>query len=208
MPIRNPVRVVVAGDRPVVVTGLVTLLDRDSAIEVVGDAKNVTEALKRTREFEAEVLVVTTPLADLAGAALVKRIQGAQPNLKVVGYALERDNKAADEMVKAGAYACLSPTADRRTLVDAVRTALGKSKSTRRRDSAVAVPPSGALSKRELQVLTLIAEGNTNKQIGEILQISVRTVETHRERVMRKLNAQGTAALTKWAISLGLVNPS
>lgn len=73
------------------------------------------------------------------------------------------------------------------------------------------VPPppssgSGSLSRRELQVLTLIADGFTNKQIADELGISVRTVETHRERLMRKLNVQGTAALTKAAIALGLVS--
>jgi len=167
------------------------------------------DALKRAREVSAELIVACTPF-DGAGAQLVRRLHSAQPHLKILGFEVDQDGKGAEEMIRAGAVACLPATADRRTIVDGIRAAAGKAKSPRAESGqrGSSVPPSGPLSRRELQVLTLIAQGNTNKQIAEQLGISVRTVETHRERVMRKLNAQGTAALTKWAISLGLVHPA
>jgi DNA-binding NarL/FixJ family response regulator len=187
---------------------LAGLLDGQPGVEVVGEARGATEALKRARESSAELVVACSPF-DGNGAQLVRRLHGAQPHLKIIGFSLQDDSEHAEAMIRAGAVSCIQGTADRRALVDSVRAAVGSPKSshvTGRRASSV--PPSGPLSRRELEVLTLIAQGNTNKQIAEKLGISVRTVETHRERVMRKLNAQGTAALTKWAISLGLVHPA
>jgi DNA-binding NarL/FixJ family response regulator len=192
----------------VVLAGLAGILDADASLRVVGEARNATDAVKRVRETDAEVMLTCTPLADGSSSALVRRVKSAQPNVAVVAMALLDDGKIGEEMIRAGASSCIPPDADRRSVIDAVRAAVGKPRPLRRPDGmASTAPPSSPLSRRELQVLTLIAEGNTNKQVAELLGISVRTVETHRERVMRKLNAQGTAALTKWAISLGLVNP-
>jgi DNA-binding NarL/FixJ family response regulator len=200
---------VLVSDRPVLLAGLAGLLEGQPGVEVVGEARNATEALKRTRELGAELVVACSP-CDGSGAQLVRRLHGAQPHLKIVGFALQDDSEHADQMVRAGAVTCIAGSADRRAVVDGVRAAAGSPRSSHLAGNrrASSVPPSGPLSRRELEVLTMIAEGNTNKQVAERLGISVRTVETHRERVMRKLNAQGTAALTKWAISLGLVHPS
>jgi two-component system nitrate/nitrite response regulator NarL len=198
---------VVAGDRPIVVAGLTGILEQEPSIELVGEALNATEALKSARDSRADVVVACMSIADGAsGAVFARRFAGAQPHVRIVGVSLDSENSDADEVLRAGAFAVLPANTDRRNLVDTVRAAVGKPKSLRRSQPSTNVR-SGALSRRELQVLTLIAEGNTNKQIAKQLEISVRTVETHRERVMRKLNAQGTAALTKWAISLGLVHP-
>jgi DNA-binding NarL/FixJ family response regulator len=208
VPTKSPVRVLLVGDRPVVVAGLAGIVDTDPILRVVGEARNASEALKKLRDTEAEILITCTPLADGSSPALVRRVKSTQPSVAVVAMTLLDDAKLAEEMIRAGATSCIAPDADRRTVIDAVRAAVGKPRPLRRPDGmASTAPPNSPLSRRELQVLTLIAEGNTNKQVAELLGISVRTVETHRERVMRKLNAQGTAALTKWAISLGLVNP-
>lgn len=205
---RTPIRVVVAGDRPIVLAGLTGILEQEPAVEIVGEARNATEALKSARDSKADVVVACMSIADgTSGEPFVRRFAGAQPHVKIIGVSLDTANEHYAEVVHAGAFAALPPNVDRKTLVDTVRAAMGKPKSSRRSQAASGTR-TGALSRRELQVLTLIAEGNTNKQIAKQLEISVRTVETHRERVMRKLNAQGTAALTKWAISLGLVNPS
>lgn len=198
------------GDRPVVLAGLSSILDADPGLRVVGEARTASDAIRRARDSDADVLVACAPLADGGAVSLVRRLHSAEPTRKIVALALEDDARLVDEIIGAGAVVCLPPVADRRSVVDAVHASVGsKPRPGRRNDGhgASTVPPSSPLSRRELQVLTLIAEGNTNKEIAEQLGISVRTVETHRERVMRKLNAQGTAALTKWAISLGLVNP-
>jgi DNA-binding NarL/FixJ family response regulator len=207
VPTKSPVRVLLVGDRPVVLAGLLGIVDADHGMRVVGEARSVSEALKKIRETDAEVIVTCTPLVDGSSAAIVKRVKSAQPGVAAVALALHDDAKLGEEMIRAGAVSCLPPTADRRSVLDAVRAAVGQPRALRHVDGSSTAPPNSPLSRRELQVLTLIAEGNTNKQIAEELGISVRTVETHRERVMRKLNAQGTAALTKWAISLGLVTP-
>ena len=206
VPAKSAVRVLLVGDRPVVLAGLSAILDADPGVVVVGEARSTSDALKRAREGDADVILTCSPMTEGPAAAMVRRFQNAEPARKVVGVAVESDSKLSDEMIRAGAVTCLPASADRRSVVDAVRAAVG-GKPRRSEGSTSTVPPSSPLSRRELQVLTLIAEGNTNKLIAEQLGISVRTVETHRERVMRKLNAQGTAALTKWAISLGLVNP-
>jgi DNA-binding NarL/FixJ family response regulator len=210
VPSKTPARVLLVSDRPVVLAGLSRIIDRDPSLKVVGEALTMTDAVRRARDADPEVMIVCAPLRELGGPQLVRRLQGASPQAKILGFCMAENGKLADEMIRAGALSCLPADADVRSVLEAARVAAGaKPRRPRRAEGPVegsTAPPGSPLSQRELQVLTLIAEGNTNKEIAENLGISVRTVETHRERVMRKLNAQGTAALTKWAISLGLVN--
>ncbi len=131
--------------------------------------------------------------------AALRSLLAGEESVAVVVLVLDSEEIPRD-VLRAGATAILS----RGSPLDAVISTLRSFRSGGRGDSTV--PPSSGLSRREVQVLTMIADGFTNKQIADALGISVRTVETHRERLMRKLDVQGTAALTKAAITLGLVH--
>ena len=204
-------RVLLVDDHPVVLAGLKSFLRDAVDVEITASAANTEEALGRAEHLRPDVFFVTIGGATRAPAELVKKLRARFPEVAVVVMAL--DAAHTKELVAAGAFAVLERTAGK----EAVLAALGQLRpdedtGSRRvlalRDSAPPPPSSGSgsLSRRELQVLTLIADGHTNKQIADELGISVRTVETHRERLMRKLNVQGTAALTKAAIALGLVS--
>lgn len=207
-------RVLLIDDHPVVLAGLKSFLREDSEVEVAGVAGNVEEAKDRAPKVHPDVfLLIVTSRPE--AVSTTRALHEAFPEIAVVILNLGETPIIAAELSEAGASSLLERTSGR----DAVLGALHALKSsddtgprklaTRAADHGSSPPPSsgsGTLSRRELQVLTLIAEGYTNKQIADELGISVRTVETHRERLMRKLDVQGTAALTKAAIALGLVN--
>ncbi len=161
-------------------------------------------------------MLLDTTLPGLGSVASVRVMVAACPRSRVVALSGHPDSREAHALERAGAVGYLPKSATRETLVSAVRAALrGESQfpaleSPRSAESDLPASGqvfSGPLSQREQQVLSAIAEGRTNKQIAARLGIGVRTVETHRQNLMRKLDVQGTAALTRWAIARGVVDP-
>ncbi|MBK7585249.1 MAG: response regulator transcription factor [Myxococcales bacterium] len=211
-PRQDRLRILLVDDHPVVLAGLKSFLRDAQEVEVVGSATNVEDAARRAGPLQADVFLVA--LAGPAAAPLeaARQLKGAFPAVAVVVLGLNESVASEGELAAAGVSAFLGKGSGREVVLGALQALRNDGQSGSRRIFATgeSVPPpssgSGSLSRRELQVLTLIADGFTNKQIADELGISVRTVETHRERLMRKLNVQGTAALTKAAITLGLVS--
>jgi len=203
-------RILVIDDHPVVLAGVRAFLDEVPDLEVISTASSVSEALARAEVLRPDAFLLTASAHASPGDAATE-LRGRFPEVALVVLCLDEGCVQHKDMQRLGVSAVLEKGAGREAIVTAfqmLRTSeeTGMRRALARRDSAP--PPSsgrGSLSRRELQVLKLIANGNTNKQIAEQLGISVRTVETHRERLMRKLAGQGTAALTKAAIGLGLV---
>lgn len=200
-------------DHPVVLAGLKSFLRDAPGVEIFATAVDTNEAVGRAAHLRPDVFLVTLSGSTPGPLDAVRMLRARFPEVAVVVLGLDSGCASAKELMVAGASAFLDKTAGR----DAVLAVLGQLRTDEDTESrrllalgdSVPPPPSsgsGSLSRRELQVLTLIADGFTNKQIADELGISVRTVETHRERLMRKLNVQGTAALTKAAIALGLVS--
>jgi DNA-binding NarL/FixJ family response regulator len=191
---------VVSDEHPVVMLGLRTLFRDERSIDLVGHAPTATIASSRVKKTKPDAFLVTS--FDIAGATRpLKELRELHPEIPVVVFLLGRE-EIPKELTWNGAYAVIGQGSPREAVVSSLRS-LATGADDAHRSSE---PPSSGLSRRELQVLTSIAEGFTNKQVADELGISVRTVETHRERLMRKLDVQGTAALTKAAISLGLVH--
>lgn len=191
-------------DHPVVLAGLRAFLREAPEMELIGAVSTTEEVIQRAEVLRPDVVVMTAPAQLSRVAALRQRF----PDLAIIALCLTRDEVVRKELTDAGVNVVLAEDADRDALLSALASLRGEDTGPRRLAFGDAQPPSSgpsSLSRRELQVLTLIAEGYTNKQVADQLGISVRTVETHRERLMRKLDVQGTAALTKAAISLGLV---
>jgi len=205
-------RILMVDDHPVVLAGVRAFLDEVSDLEVIATAATVEDAISRAQILRPDAFLLTVSASGSAPAESARRLRSQCPEIALVVLSLDADCAPAKEMQAAGASAVLEKGAGRDAVIAALQSLrTGDETGTRRlgaRRDSVPPPSSGrsSLSRRELQVLTLIADGNTNKQIAEQLGISVRTVETHRERLMRKLAVQGTAALTKAAIALGLVN--
>jgi DNA-binding NarL/FixJ family response regulator len=190
---------VVDNHHPVVLLGLRSLLHEERDIELVGHAATPQVAIARAKKLRPDVFLLTSSQWASAGEPL-RQLRGAHPSAAVVVLLLGSD-QIPKVLEWAGAHAVIAKGSPN----DAIASALKLLGAGGNRSESSA-PPSSGLSRRELQVLTAIAEGFTNKQVADELGISVRTVETHRERLMRKLDVQGTAALTKAAITMGLVN--
>jgi two-component system NarL family response regulator len=208
----NRVRVLIVDEHPVVVAGLKSFLRETDVLDVVATASNLEDALGRSEHLRPDIILLALSGANLAPVELLKKLRAARPEVAIVVLEVGAPVATAKQLLAAGANVHLARGSERDAILTALHRLITTDETGARRMIApretLPPPPSssrGSLSRRELQVLTLIADGNTNKEVADELGISVRTVETHRERLMRKLNVQGTAALTRAAISLGLV---
>lgn len=202
------VRILVIDDHPVVLAGVRAFVSEVSGLELMATALTVAEAVARADILRPDVflLIVCEPRGASLDAARLLRER--VPEVPLVAMCLNDGCAHGPELRAIGATHVLEAAAGKEAFArafDSLRVDPERA-MLRRRESPPPNSP-GSLSRRELEVLRLIADGHTNKQIAESLGISVRTVETHRERLMRKLSVQGTAALTKAAISLGVVDP-
>jgi two-component system, NarL family, nitrate/nitrite response regulator NarL len=199
-------------DHPVVLAGLKSFLREAPEMEIIATAANADEAVGRAEHLKPDVFLVTLTCAAPAPLDTTRALRARFPHVAIVVLGLDTACVNPKALAEAGANAFLDKPSGRDAVLAVLKQLRADEDTGARRLLPLrdSTPPpssgSGSLSRRELQVLTLIADGHTNKQIADELGISVRTVETHRERLMRKLNVQGTAALTKAAIALGLVS--
>jgi len=213
------VRVILADDHTIVRYGLSKLLQKEEDIEVIAQADNGKSTMELTRELSPDIVVMDVGMPDLNGIEATRQIARDFPQIKVLGLSMHSGSKFVIEMLRAGASGYLLKDCALEELTIAVRTlAAGKMylspaitdvvvekyvrSSSEKENSAFSL-----LSQREREVLQLIAEGKTTKQIALHLHISPKTVEGHRLRLMAKLKMDSLAQLTKYAIQEGLTSP-
>ena len=225
----NAIRLMLVDDHDIVRTGLRSYLETQSGIQVVADASSGAEALERAQETNPDVVVMDITMPEMDGLETTRRLKELCPDCHVLGLTVHTDKEYLFEMMAAGASGYLTKHSAAEELVSAVRAvaegniylqpALARwlledyrRLSTKLESESRSLPTNtadkqglDALSKRELQVLELIAEGYTNIQIGEKLGISPKTVARHRERIMRKLDLHSCTELVKFAIRTGLI---
>ena len=222
----SSISVVLVDDHEVIRTGLKTFLETQDDIDVIGEASNGIDAVTIALELDPDVVVMDISMPDIDGMEATRRLKNKCPSCHVLALTVHKDKQYLFEMLRAGATGYITKQAAADELVAAIRAvSLGnvylqptlarfllddyqrleskivpdESKPTRDNTSL------DVLSKRELQVLELVAEGMTSPQIGEVLDISPKTVSRHRERIMNKLNLHSSAALVKFAIRTGLI---
>lgn len=207
-------RILLADDHPVVAAGMQAFLAGQPDLKLAAAVHAGADVLRRAREASADAVVLGTSLHDLGTVELVRSLAGTLPRLRIVVFADRPDGREARLLERSGAHAYLPKHTDREGVLAALRAVLrGETRFPPIEGPFdTEQPPSGevsidTLSRRETQVLAAIAEGKTNKQIAARLGIGVRTVETHRQNLTRKLGVQGAAALTRWAINRGMVDP-
>ena len=212
------IRVVIVDDHAVVRGGIRALLDAQPGLEVVGEAEDGVEAIARVDELTPDVVVMDISMPRLNGIAATRRIHRMHPAIGVVGLTMYDEEAYFYEMLKAGGcgYVLKEATADE--LVEAVRAAAAGrpylSPTVARRlvkdymhgEHRTGTAVLDGLTDREREVLTLIAEGYTNRQIADQLVVSVKTVETHRTNLMQKLDLHDRTDLVKYAIRQGLIS--
>ena len=212
------IRVILADDHTIVRHGLSKLIQQQENMEVIAQAGDGHSTVELTRDLSPDMVIMDIGMPDLNGIDATQQIIHDFPQVKVIGLSMHSGKKYVIEMLKAGASGYLLKDCALEELIIAINTvAEGKiylspsitdvvvenyvRNSKKKENSAFSL-----LSQREREVLQLMAEGKTTKQIGMRLHISPKTVEGHRLRLMEKLNMDSVAQLTKYAIQEGLTS--
>jgi DNA-binding NarL/FixJ family response regulator len=209
------IRVLLVDDHEVVREGLRSLIAQQSDMEVVGEAGTAQDAIDLAEVHQPDVVVLDVGMPDMNGVAITERLHNEHPNMRVLALSIHDDKRFVTGMLGAGATGYLTKDCALNELARAIRVVTaGKTYLAPTLAASVIETYQGQhegtagdkpkLSPRERDVVQLIAEGLTTKQIAERLFLSTRTVETHRRNIMEKLELRGVAELTRYAIREGL----
>ncbi|HEV2222652.1 MAG TPA: response regulator transcription factor [Candidatus Acidoferrales bacterium] len=207
-----PIQVILADDHQIIRQSLKVLLEREG-LKIVGEASNGQEAVKIAESLHPDVAVLDVSMSVLNGIDAAKEIQKVSPHTKTVFLTVHDEDPYLLEALRVGARGYVVKTHAAENLVQAIREASRGGVYLSPEVSRAVVQAyqnktelsSEPLSPRERQVLQLIAEGKTTKEVAGVLNISVKTAETHRTRIMEKLDIHETAGLVRYAIRRGLV---
>ncbi|MHB0999160.1 MAG: response regulator [Armatimonadota bacterium] len=213
------IRVVLADDHKLMREGLCGLLEKQKDITVVGLADNGREAIQLVSKHSPDVVIMDISMPELNGIDATRQIVSEYPKVKVIILSMHLDQRLVGESLKAGAIGYVLKDSAFEDLVAAIKTAQYNHPYFSPQISGIVLDGFLSnisqtdntsmftqLSSREREVLQLIAEGKSTKEIAEILNISIKTVEKHRQRIMEKLNINNVAELTKYAVREGLVS--
>jgi two-component system response regulator NreC len=213
----DQIRLLLADDHAVVRSGLRMLLQAQPDMVIVGEAETGQEAIRRVAELSPDVVLMDIEMPGMNGIEATRRIKADAPAAAVLALTMYEDDQYFFEMLRAGASGYVPKRAAPDELVSAIRAVsrgevfLYPSLAGRlvqdylRRGPAGEEPPSDELTPREQEVLTLIAEGFSNNEIADRLVISAKTVDRHRENLMRKLKLHNRVDLVKYALRKGLI---
>lgn len=210
------IKVLLADDHKMVREALRMLLETDPEIEVVAEVGDGGEVLRRVKETHPAVVCMDVGLPGLNGIDATRRLRTVCPEVKVIGVSAHLDEKFVFEMLDAGAAGYVAKSDDGSALLKAIHAVMrnqtylcpevsGGLVDRLRGQASHAEPlPAASLTSREREVLQLLAEGNSTPRIAERLFLSPATVDVHRRNIMRKLDIHNVAALTHYAIRVGL----
>ena len=212
------IRILLADDHKIVRDGLRTLIGKEAGMEVIGEAENGRKALKMAEKIRPNVVIMDVTMPDMNGIEATRKMLTEVPGVKVIALSMHSDRRFVLGMLEAGASGYLMKDCAFDELAKAVRSVstgqtylspsiadvLVKGYLDRVNEKlSVARSP---LTEREREILQLLAEGRSSKEIAAHIGVSVKTVETHRRNMMQKLNMRSVAELTKYAIREGLIS--
>jgi DNA-binding NarL/FixJ family response regulator len=212
------IRVLIADDHKIMLAGLRSLLEKQTDFEVVGEANNGRKAVQMAQEKTPDVVVMDVSMPDLNGIEATMQIIESLPKTRVVALSMHSDKRFVMGMLRAGASGYLLKDCASQELANAIVQVAGGKKYLSPEitgvviddfllgGSAEEVAAASPLSPREREVLQLIAEGWSTRQIASHLYVSIKTIETHRRQIMRKLDLHAIADLTKYAIREGFTS--
>jgi len=213
----EPIRLLIVDDHPVVRRGIQMSLAQNAKIQIVGEASDGREALVRAHELKPHVVLMDIDMPQMNGLAVTDLLRREMPEVKVLILSTYSNSEYVMRIIQCGARGFVLKEAAAEEVIRAVEMVhagathfspevarIALNQVVRGSDDKSA--PLARLTNREREVLLYIAEGFSNKEIACQLNIGVRTVETHRERIMRKLDIHSIAGLTRFAIAQGMVS--
>lgn len=212
------IRVLLVDDHAIVREGLRLVLAAEDTIEVIGEAEDGRQALDLTERLRPDVVVMDIAMPNLNGLEATRQIRQRLPEVQVVILTMHENRLYSLEIAKAGAAGCVLKRSMGKELVTAIEAAARGGSyfspsiaatvlEDYRRLATQPLPEGGnLLTSREREILQLIAEGQTNRQIADLLTVSIKTVQAHRANIMEKLGAHDRTELVKYAIRTGVIN--
>ncbi|MEW6192922.1 MAG: response regulator transcription factor [Bacillota bacterium] len=211
-------RIILADDHKIVRDGLAALLAKVPGLEVVAEAADGRTAVRLAREMLPDVVIMDISMPDLNGIEATRQIVAEVSGVKVIALSMHSGRRLVMEVFKAGASGYLFKDCAFEELASAIRSVVAGDTYLSPKIAGVMVKELATqsltdtpvafsvLTAREREVLQLLAEGKTTKKIASLLHLSTKTVETHRQQIMKKLNIHSVAELTRFAIREGLVS--
>ena len=208
------IRILTVDDHPLILEGIANLIQKQPDMEIVGEASNGREAVELATKLTPDVVVMDVAMPELNGIEATRRLMEGAPHTRVLALSMHKDSVYVREILRAGARGYLLKDAIDIDFLTAVR-AIARGEGYVSPGVADAVltdyrqhvtDPIDLLTSREREVLQLIAEGKTNKEIATLLNLSVYTVDAHRGHIMDKLNLHSIGELVRFAVRKGLID--
>ncbi len=213
------IRILLADDHRIVRDGLKTLLEKQSDMEVVAEAEDGRTTVNLAKKLLPDIVIMDITMPDLNGIDATRKIVTELPNSKVIALSMHSDRRFVSGSLEAGASGYLMKDCAFEELVSAIRSVMSSNrtylspkvadivvKNYVNKFSKTRTPSPPTLTNREREMLQLLAEGKTTKEIASGLHVSIKTVETHRRNIMSKLNSHSVADLIKYALREGLIS--
>ena len=208
------IKVLLADDHKILREGLKNVIEQKANLRVVGEATDGREAVKLCKDIVPDVVIMDVAMEGLNGVEATRQITQNNSNVKVIALSMHSNKRFIIGMFKAGAYGYLLKDCDTSELITAINMVAQNKKYLTQSVSGVILnelmtgvqEENTELTAREKEILQLIAEGKSSKEIGEILFLSSKTVDAHRKNIMDKLNLHSIPELTKYAIKSGLTS--
>ncbi len=213
----NKIRVIIADDHQVVREGLSAILNAREDIEVIAEAKNGLEAIEKARELKPDIILMDISMPKMNGVEATRRIKLEQPQIGIVVLTMYEEEEYIFDLIKAGVTGYMLKNSDSAQIIKAIRsTYQGESliqpsvatkilnKFSQLSNSKAPAQPK-ELTDRELQVIKLVADGKTNKEIANILQISEKTVKNHVRNIFQKMEVDDRTQAAIYALKKGYI---
>ena len=209
------IRLVIADDHTIVREGLKQVLAAAADLAIAGEARDGFEVMARVRELDFEVLLLDMSMPGKSGIELIKQVRAEKPKLRILVLSMHEEPQYAVRAIKAGASGYLTKDSASAQLVQAIRKVAGGgafiSAEVAEQLALGAMPqvdgpPHGALSDREFQVFQMLVSGKSVTDIGNELNLSVKTVSTHKAHIMQKMQLANQTEMIRYAIAHGLTD--
>ncbi|MBS1113821.1 MAG: nreC 3 [Nitrospirae bacterium] len=211
-------KIILADDHKIIREGLRSLIEKQPDMEVIAEAQDGLTTVNLVQKLKPDVVIMDIGMPEMNGIDATTKITTEYKTVKVIALSMHSDRRFVMQMLKAGAAGYLLKDSAFEELVSAIHAVIAKQHYLSQKITDVVVqeylqnlPPNEStvftvLTAREREVLQLIAEGKSTKQIASVLNLSVKTIETHRQQIMEKLDMHSIAQLTKYAIREGLTS--